>query len=191
MLVTTSPFVKTYTLDEFWALPEPSNRYKQELIRGVLYMVPPPDEHVHDPIVSNLNKMLVLELHRLKDRGFLLFPRSGIWTYFPDTWLEPDLFYLSPASAEAFKNRSRSSADLVVEVLSPSSADYDRKTKADTYAALGVKELWLVDPEKRTIEVRVSEGKTWGTTKQFREGEELLCSAIPGLRIPVSGIFSE
>ncbi len=191
MLVTTSPFVKTYTLDEFWALPDPSNRYKQELIRGVLYMVPPPDEHVHDPIVSNLNRMLVLELHRLGDRGFLMVPRGGIWTYFPDTWLEPDLFYLSPASAAAFKNKSRSSADLVIEVLSPSSADYDRKTKADTYAALGVKELWLVDPETRNIEARVSEGKTWGTTTQFREGEELLCSAIPGLRIPVSGIFSE
>ena len=39
----------------------------------------------------------------------------------------------------------RTTADLVIEVISPGSAIYDRNTKADTYAALGVKELWLVD----------------------------------------------
>ncbi len=33
----------------------------------------------------------------------------------------------------------------MIEVISPGSAIYDRNTKADTYAALGVKELWLVD----------------------------------------------
>ena len=39
--VNTSPLVKTYTLEEFWALPEPSDHSKLELIAGVLYMTPP------------------------------------------------------------------------------------------------------------------------------------------------------
>ena len=42
MVITTSPLVKTYTLQEFWDLPEPKDRSKMELIKGVLYMSPPP-----------------------------------------------------------------------------------------------------------------------------------------------------
>jgi hypothetical protein len=44
MVITTSPLVKTYTLQEFWDLPEPSDHSKLELIKGVLYMSPPPDQ---------------------------------------------------------------------------------------------------------------------------------------------------
>ncbi len=45
--VNTSPLVKTYTLEEFWALPEPPDHSKLELIAGVLYMTPPPG-YTHD-----------------------------------------------------------------------------------------------------------------------------------------------
>jgi Uma2 family endonuclease len=40
--VNTSPLVKTYTLEEFWELPEPPDHSKLELIAGVLYLTPPP-----------------------------------------------------------------------------------------------------------------------------------------------------
>lgn len=191
MLVTTSPLVKTYTLDEFWELPEPQGRYKLELIRGVLFMVPPPDEKIHDPIMSCLLRLFERELMRLGEPGRIFVPRSGIWTYYPDTWLEPDLFYLSRESIARFKDRPRTSADLVVEVLSPSSADHDRLTKADSYAALEVKELWLVDPGTRTVEVRHNEGKRWKEAYRYGEGEELSCRVIPGFSIAVADIFEE
>jgi hypothetical protein len=38
--VNTSPLVKTYTLEEFWELPEPPDHLKVELIAGVLYLTP-------------------------------------------------------------------------------------------------------------------------------------------------------
>jgi Uma2 family endonuclease len=41
--INTSPLVKTYTLEEFWQLPDPPDRSKLELIAGVLYMSPPPN----------------------------------------------------------------------------------------------------------------------------------------------------
>jgi Uma2 family endonuclease len=49
----------------------------------------------------------------------------------------------------------------VVEALSTGSATYDRTAKADTYAALGVRELWLVDLERKAIEQRVLEAGRW------------------------------
>lgn len=189
-MVSTSPLVRTYTLEEFWALPEPPNRYKLELIRGVLYMSPLPDEFFHDPRVSRLNRLFVTELIRLGQPGEIFLPRAGIWTYYPDTWLEPDLFYLSNASIERFKGKPRTSADLVTEILSPGSADYDRTTKADSYAALGVKELWLVDPLSRTVEVRYSGGTVWAESCVFQEGEWVVSRVLPDLKIAVSDVFA-
>src|SRR5207302_3117723 len=96
--VNTSPLVKTYTLEEFWALPDPPDHSKLELIAGVLYMSPPP-EYTHDNIVKRLNLLLILELARLRNRGGIYAPRAAIWTS-KRTYLEPDLFYLS-AETEA------------------------------------------------------------------------------------------
>lgn len=191
MLITTSPVVKLYTLDEFWQLRDLPDHSKLELIRGVLYMTPPPNEYVHDPVTSQLDKLVGKELARLGDPGSLYFPRAGIWTYYPDTWLEPDLFYLSRETEERFRGKPRTSADLVIEVLSPESKYYDRTTKADTYAWLGVRELWLADPEPRSLEVRYGEDRQWVETRTFRHGERVLSRVLPDLILNVADVFAK
>src|SRR6266446_5823100 len=74
--VNTSPLVKTYTLEEFWALPDPPDHSKLELIAGVLYMSPPP-EYTHDNIVKRLIRLLTLELARLGNKGSLYARRAS------------------------------------------------------------------------------------------------------------------
>ena len=66
--INTSPLVKTYTLEEFWQLPDPPDRSKLELIAGVLYMSPPP-EYTHDDVVRRLNRVLTLHLADTGDKG--------------------------------------------------------------------------------------------------------------------------
>jgi Uma2 family endonuclease len=78
MVITTSPLVKTYTLQEFWDLPEPSDHSKLELIKGVLYMSPPPDE-VHDDAVGNLNKHLQRAIDKCGYNGTIYSPRAALW----------------------------------------------------------------------------------------------------------------
>ena len=91
--VSTSPLIKTYTLEEFWELPEPPDHSKLELIAGVLYMTPPPG-YLHEDVVSRL--ILLLTEHLLKSgRGRLYVPRAGIWRT-PHTWLEPIYFMCPP-----------------------------------------------------------------------------------------------
>jgi hypothetical protein len=64
MVITTSPLVKTsYTLQEFWDLPEPSDHSKLELIKGVLYMTPPPD-FPHNEAAADLVLVLQNEIKR-------------------------------------------------------------------------------------------------------------------------------
>lgn len=152
MEVTTSPLVKIYTLQEFWDLPEPADRSKLELIKGVLYMTPPPD-YPHDKISALLNQYLIREIGRCGYSGEVFVPRAAIWVD-DDTYLEPDLMYLSEELQRQMDPRHRTHADIVVEVISPSSAVYDRRTKSDTYRAMGVRELWLLDPVAKEVEVR-------------------------------------
>lgn len=179
--INTSPLIKTYTLEEFWALPDPPDRSKLELIAGVIYMSPPP-EYTHDNVVKRLIRILSAQLYITNDKGSLYVPRAAIWTG-ARTYLEPDLFYVSAELEARLDPARRTTADLVVEVISPGSAIYDRNTKADTYAALGVRELWLVDEMAETIEVRrlIENGYDEGET--FAGDEAVTSDVFPNLAL--------
>ncbi|MFL6255444.1 MAG: Uma2 family endonuclease [Pyrinomonadaceae bacterium] len=188
--INTSRPVKTYTLEEFWQLPDPPDRSKLELIAGVLYMTPPPDD-THDDVVARLAD--ILSAHRRAEgyKGRIYFPRAAIWTS-GRTYLEPDLFYVSAELAARQDPKHRDSADLVVEVISPGSAIYDRNTKAETYAALGVRELWLIDEAEQTVEVRrQTGGGTFDEGRTFGRGELIESTIFPTLRLTVGQLFTD
>ncbi|MBV9924172.1 MAG: Uma2 family endonuclease [Acidobacteria bacterium] len=188
--VNTSPPVKTYTLEEFWQLPDPPDRSKLELIDGVLYVTPPPEE-THDDVVARLADILGAHRRARRYRGKIYFPRAAIWTS-GRTYLEPDLFYVSDERSTGFTPNHRDSADLVVEVISPGSAVYDRNRKAETYAALGVGELWLIDETERTVEVRRQTGAgTFDEGRTFGRGESVESAVFPGLRLQVERLFTD
>ncbi|HKY44397.1 MAG TPA: Uma2 family endonuclease [Pyrinomonadaceae bacterium] len=190
--VNTSPLVKTYTLEEFWEIPEPPDRSKLELIAGVLYMTPPPTP-LHNNTASRLMRLLQEYLIKTGDRGSIYFPRAGIIRG-PNSWLEPDLFYIA-AGTKAYSDpqypQYKSTADLVIEVISPGSAIYDRNTKADTYAALGIKELWLVDAASGIIEVRVLKGDRYAPSVVHERGDHLRSVVLPDLDIRVGDVFGD
>ncbi len=191
-VLTTSPLVKKYTLEEFWALPEPKDGTKLELIAGVLYMTPPPD-FPHNFTSSDLVMLFAEHLLKTRDTGRLFTPRAALWTG-SATYVEPDLFYVSNRTMKQIDWKRPHSADLVVEIISPGSAIYDRNTKADTYAALGVRELWLVDPDNETVEVRnLKRGKkgqkgSYGAGRIFKRGERVDSRVLPAFSPPVTEI---
>jgi Uma2 family endonuclease len=189
-MVSTSPLVKTYTLEEFWELPEPLDHSKLELIAGVLYMTPTPGQ-VHNNTVSRLVRLISDHLTKTSDNGTLYVPRAGI-VKGPNSWLEPDLFYVAAdTSATSDPNYPQylSTADLVIEVISPSSAIYDRNTKADTYAALGVKELWLVDEASGIIELRNLEGDQFAPSVVLDSDDYLKSLVLPGFEVKGGRVF--
>jgi Uma2 family endonuclease len=190
--VSTSPLVKTYTLEEFWELPEPPDHSKLELIAGVLYMTPPPTQ-LHSNSVSRLSRLLIEYQLKTGKKGTFYYPRAGI-VKGPNSWLEPDLFYVA-AETQARRDPSypdyHSTADLVIEVISPSSAIYDRNTKADTYAALGVKELWLVDEASGIIEVRVLNGDSYAPSIVLESDDHLRSTVLPGFEVRVDRVFDD
>src|SRR5256885_3210277 len=151
---TASPLVRRYTLEEFWELEAPPEGGYYELIAGVLYVVPPPTGP-HNIAISNLTRIFIRYLDAHPGAGRLFVPRAAVWRPGWQTWLEPDLFLVTAERLRTTDAGRLDTADLVVEALSAGSATYDRTAKADTYAALGVRELWLVDLERPAIGQRL------------------------------------
>lgn len=66
-----------------------------------------------------------------------------------------------------------------------------RNTKKDTYAALGVKELWLIDEAGQNVEVRSLVGERYPAGKIFEQGDELRSDVLPNLAFDVARIFAD
>jgi len=189
--VNFSPLVHRYTLEEFWELPDPGDLSHYELIGGFLFMVPPPDPP-HDDLDARLNKSLVIFLSENNIEGEVLHPQASIYRDVEEgTYLEPDMMYVS----NELKNRmgkTRTSADIVFEYISRGSATYDRTTKADTYLALSVRELWLIDPVTVTIELRYAtehKGKPVWERRIYFKGEVAESRVVEGWRVSVDELF--
>lgn len=186
-----SPLLRRYTLQEFWALAEPEDRYHYDLIGGCLFMVPPPAPP-HGSIDSRLNKSLVGFLLTNKIEGEVHHPHEPIYrSSESSTYLEPDMMYVSQELAQSMGTK-RTSADIVFEYASRSTAIYDRTTKADTYLALGVQELWIIDSSTKTIEVRQAithSDKLGWEIHRYSSGDSAESTALPGWQVSVDELF--
>jgi Uma2 family endonuclease len=152
-------------------------------------MTPPPGLP-HSNAVSRLISLLHDYLTNRADKGRLYVPRTGIWTK-PNTWLEPDLFYLSAETRARLDPNYLTTVDLVIEVISPGSAIFDCNTKADTYAALAVKELWLVDEWSGMIEIRVLEGDRFVSKATLTTDDRLTSTVLHGFECAVRDVFED
>lgn len=188
-----SPLLRQYTLEEFWALPEPRDRNHYDLIGGCVFMVPPPAPP-HGSIDSRLTKSLVGFLLSNNIEGEVHHPHEPIYKSLKAgaTYLEPDMMYVSEELSKEM-GKKRSSADIVFEYASKSTAIYDRTTKADTYLALGVRELWIIDSLDQTIEVRVArnrEGRPVWEGSRYSAGDWAESEVLVGWRVSVDELFA-
>ena len=79
--------------------------------------------------------------------------------------VQPDLVFVSNDRLHLVTETSIQGApDLVIEVLSPSTARLDRDRKKDAYARFGVREYWIADPDTRTLETYRLEDQSFRLT---------------------------
>jgi Uma2 family endonuclease len=75
--------------------------------------------------------------------------------------------------------------DIVVEVISPSDTWRDVMRKLDDWLAFGVREVWIAEPERRTVQVRRPDG----TITEFAGEAELTSPLLPGFTVPLPRLF--
>ncbi len=104
---------------------------------------------------------------------------------------EPDIcFFLNEKSKHFKKGQSIfPPADLVIEILSKSTAKNDRGIKFEDYAENNIREYWIIDPIKETIEqYRLDETGTYELILKSGEGH-ITSEVIEGFKIPIRAIF--
>jgi len=122
-----------------------------ELINGDIVIAPSPFRS-HQRVIQRIYQMIQNHLDKHACGEAYLAPfdvHFGV-----NDVLCPDLSFFLTDRLHLLSDRGAEGApDLVVEVLSPSTARRDRKDKREIYTRYGVRELWLVHPELETIEV--------------------------------------
>jgi len=138
------------TWQDVQQLPDDGKRY--EAIGGELYVTPAPSLR-HQEISKRIFAAL-LEILEKPGLGKLFYAPLGV--EFPATGegVQPDLLFVSNERRGILaEDWIRGAPDLVVEILSPSTAERDRGIKRDLYERHGVAVCWIVDPEADAVDV--------------------------------------
>lgn len=141
-----------YRRADYAALPDEP---RCELIFGRFYLSPSP-VRIHQFLVMRIWRVLD-DAARAVGGEALVAPMDVHLA--EHTVAQPDVLYVSPERQEILQTWIEGAPDLLVEVLSPSTARMDRLLKLNRYAGAGVREYWLVDPAARTIEFLVNGGE--------------------------------
>ena len=167
-----------------------SEGVRGELIRGVLHETMPAGQ-LHGWIVMKLGALL-MNFIQPRALGTLVGSDSGVWLERdPDTVREPDIAFTSverlPINAD-IDGYSEVVPDLVVEIVSPNDRPGEVAEKTAMWLSFGVRLVWLVRPDSRTIEVHRSPGEV----VTLGEGDALDgFDVLPGFSCDLRAIFDD
>lgn len=164
---------------------ERSSSQREELVDGKIVAMPPA-QFPHGWIILNLGERLN-RYARERGDGFATTDEGVRTSRDRETVRAPDLLFFNNerlAGREPTDGYHVVPPVLCVEVISQHDRWSDVQAKTTEYLAAGVDEVWLVDPELRTV-TQVSEGRS----DTVRCGQQLTSSTLPGFTVPVEDLF--
>ena len=138
---------ETYTIDDIYALPEGE---RAELIDGHMYMMAPPSRK-HQKISMELSSIIreYIRSHKGKCEVYAA-PFAVYLDERSNTYVEPDISVI--CDSDKLDDRGcKGAPDWIIEIVSPASKKMDYLLKLLKYRFAGVKEYWIVDPEKNRV----------------------------------------
>jgi Uma2 family endonuclease len=177
---------KLVTWEEFIELPDDDLR---ELVDGVLLEQPVPSQ-AHERITALL--IYYLQTWVLPRQAGCVLASHYKVKVTDARGVMPDIQYLANETWKIAgeKGLTEGRPELVVEVVSPSNRRHDRVRKLDWYAAIGVPEYWLVDPEERTIERLLLTGDQYRIAQTATDGV-FRPASFEGLEIPLDLLWAK
>ena len=151
--------VTKLTYDDYAAM-DTDDLQRHEIIDGVHVVSPSPTVR-HQRILLRLGRLLA-ELIEDPGRGEVFIAPLDVELTQVDV-VQPDLMVVLNANADlVIPSRVKGAPDLVVEVLSPSNRAHDSERKRAAYERAGVREYWMVDPQRQEVQVlqRTADGLT-------------------------------
>jgi Uma2 family endonuclease len=178
---------KLLTAEEFIQLPDPKDGSKRELVRGEVIVMPGPGLE-HGEIQGKVYFLIMSYLQQNRI-GRVMVESGTVTERDPDTVRGPDISFYSkdrlPLDMRVVGYHDKS-PDLCVEVISPSNSKKELREKINEYFLAGVKMVWVIDPEDRSIIIlrAPDEGRTLFDDAIVDGGD-----VLPGFSCKVSDLF--
>ena len=177
---------ETYTYAD---ILEWGENVRAELHDGEAVMMAPPLK-IHQEIFVQL----VLQIGNfLKGKKCKLYPAPFGVRLFPkndrsdDTFFEPDIVVV--CDSEKLDDRGCNGApDLIIEILSPSTARYDRLYKFRKYQKAHVREYWIVDPETKTVQVCILDNDRY-VVSVYDETDKAPVAVLEDCEVDLKAVF--
>ena len=185
----TQKIAEIYNAKEFFGFAAGENE-RYELIDGEIYMMASPSVD-HQDISGYIYRKLSDYFAGKKCRPFIapldvvLFERTDKDRRKKDNSqnvFQPDVFAVCD-SRKIGQNRINGAPDFVVEVVSPSNSDSDYIDKLKAYMQYGVKEYWIVDPEKKMVFVYARKRKGVGSPDVYTFEDKIKARIFEDLEI--------
>ena len=183
-MATTQRAVKR-TYEDYCAIAD-DKRY--ELLNGDLTMVPAPNRK-HQEVLGRLYVELVRFTQEHGPGKMYVAPFDVVLS---DTdVVQPDLLFISRAREHRITDENVLGApDLVIEILSPSTADRDVGYKHDLYGRHGVREYWIVDPMAETVAVHRQRDGKLELAGTFGRRDRLATALLQGPELELDSILA-
>lgn len=175
-----------WTEEEYLALEHSGGRLI-ELVDGSLEVLSMPNL-AHQRLVKCLHRQLddYVTERKLGEAYFAPLPVR----LKPGKYREPDVIFVRSERLQPDAQYPEG-ADLVMEVVSPGEGNRKRdlQTKRREYAAAGIVEYWVVDPETSSVLVLRLRSKTYRVHGEFKSGDVAASSLLPKFQVNVKALF--
>lgn len=140
---------KVYTIEDIYALPDGQ---RAELIDGQMYMMAPPST-VHQRISGALHTAIYQYIKSQKGSCEVFAAPFAVFLNNDDkNYVEPDISVI--CDKDKIDDRGCNGApDWIIEITSPSNPQHDYGIKLFKYRTAGVREYWIVNPQKKSVTV--------------------------------------
>ncbi|WP_372806914.1 Uma2 family endonuclease [Pontiella sp.] len=173
---------KHQTWDDYRRLPDGP---RVELIGGEVFDMSPAPSARHQGIVFELSLQLG---NFFKGKPCKPFVAPTDLKLSDEDVVQPDLMVVCDRD-QIKETHVEGAPALVIEILSPSTMNHDRKRKMGLYARAGVKEVWLVSPLPASIEVFLLDGATYRFMGLYQVGDAFVSPGFEELKLDLPAVF--
>ena len=146
-----------------------------------------PPNRIHQKLVNKLSQKISNYIDEKKDSCELYSAPFAVFLNADDkTYVEPDICIICDQSKLTDKG-CNGAPDFIIEIVSPSTQRMDYFVKLFKYRTAGVREYWIVNPLKETVQIYSFEGDE--NSMQFSFDEEIKVNIYEDLTIRISELL--
>ncbi len=181
---------KNYSFEDYLNYRDHTD-LKYELFNGELVPMPPASG-LHAEILRFIYNILNAEIQRLQLECVAWPGNVGVRTGIKQSRI-PDILVINQEQRQLLRTLSSAILEepplLAVEIVSPGNPEEDYRYKRSEYAALGIPEYWIIDPQELKISILTLVDGFYDVV-EFRGEDAIAFPTFPELKLTVAQIFN-